>query len=528
MGDLSEEELAKIERDFLRLEEEAVIQAEAAERKAQADREERLLQQQLAQVASLAQEERKKVDEEERQFQLQLARSIQLAQEEEKKRKEAEDRTMAMYLAQIAKLEQEEAQQRQRRAQMEAKERQDSIARLAMQLEAVATDEKKRLQNQKSVQSDVDDMIAALSLLHVTPPPPSSAKKPQQVPGKMVSFCGPLPWVSIMTRKGWAAAQQLEFRPNLQNVCVRECGGEGDCLFYALGTAYAMSENRLLSPQQNYEQMLQVRKWLAESLTTRNIEDFLHQAQQEKFTSQENVKRNIPGFWPTDAATWKPDSYGSTRDLKYDIPGTSRLERIPGTDRNRHVMGQQITYRYPFPPHMARKLDINHPNFEFYPGFVKPPGLSERDARILARNKILLAAVRQDVRTPGWTYPGDSDTLKYIVQSPQFRTKNLGVLVIEDVDPKDLKENKYYTGVDCFVYPFDEPRDRYIFLFHLRGHWQLAGYAVANNAVQVIFPRQEIPYVLRKLYKDKCGGIPGNLYELTPDEDEERKEDEAR
>ena len=345
----------------------------------------------------------------------------------------------------------------------------------------------------------------------------------------MVSFCGPLPWVSIMTRSGWAAAQRSEFRPNMQNVCIRECGGEGDCLFYALGTAYAMSEDRLLDPQQNIEQMRQVRKWLAQSLTTRNIEDFLHQAQQEKFTSQENVRRKLPGFWPTDAVTWKPDMYGSTRDLKYTIPGTSGLETIPGTNRQRHVMGQQITYRYPFPPHMAQKLDVDHPQFQYYAGFVRPPGLSDRQARIYSRNKILLAAVRKDVQTTGWTYPGDSDTLKYIVQSPEFRAKNLGVLVINDVTLAELKDNNnYFTGLDCFVYPFDEPRDKYIFLFHLRGHWQLAGYAVANNAVQVLFPRQDIPYVLRKLYKDKCGGIPGNLYEMTPDENEERKEQQAR
>jgi hypothetical protein len=547
MSDVSDEELAQI------------AELEAQERRQKAEEEKQFFE---AQLAIVAQMQRAAQEEEEKQMQIDLRRVAEMnARDEEEKQLQAElaqiaqmnaeDQEEQLLQLELARIAEQEAQDRKKqypkqimadlnprdqqfwakiiadgeekkkapstRPQQQppaAQQDQDTIYRLAQQWQTVS--QKTR---QKPIKTDVDDMVDALALLRVSEP---------ERKGNLVSFCGPQPWVSIMSRPGWAAALRSESRPNMQNVCIRECGGEGDCLFYALGTAVAMSEDRLLDAQNSYQQMLEMRKWLAKSLNTDNIEDFLYNAQLEKYQSEQSVKHGDPGFWPTEAVTWKPDYFGSTRYLEYSIPGTGGMDVIPGVSQ-RAIMAQKIRYKYPFPRGWETKLDIDHPNFVFAESFVRPPNMSERRARIESRNKLLLNAVRKTIQTPGWTYPGDSDTLRYIVQSPGFRTRNLGILVIDDVSLQELRENNNnYTGVDCEVYPRDEPRDLYVLLFHLPGHWQLAGYAESQNEVQILIPRQDIPYVLRKLYKDKCAGMPGNLYDMTPDEEEDAANDAAR
>jgi len=298
----------------------------------------------------------------------------------------------------------------------------------------------------------------------------------------VVSNCGPYPWVSLANaNKAWQMKNK-ELNNGVLNLCVSECGAGGDCLFYAIanGMYIAYANDPMFSgishPSKSTERMKLARKWLADSLTIDNIDQFLYDYQQEKFSSEQSGS----GTWPDAKETWKPEMFGSTKPVTFRIPTTQQV----------------IKKSYPMPPALEAYLNVDHPNFQFYVK-VLPPNLSGRDLKLYSARSFRVDTMKQLVQKTGRIFQGDTHVLEYIVQGNNPINRNsIGFIVVTS-----------FGKMDCQVYPKDEQRNYYMLLYYLPGHWKLGGYAVNNQQVQVIFPRQNLPDIIRLLYEDSCGGM---------------------
>jgi len=342
-------------------------------------------------------------------------------------------------------------------------------------------------------QDELDDVMLQIALMEITQ---SEEKKSAEKPAAaaeakggalLVSNCGPYPWVSVSKASAaWKA--RIPQQPAVNNICVRECGGGGDCMFYAVSAGYALAHGK--TPQEIREQsqvlMKQARKWLADSITPDNVSNFVHFYQQEKYSSEMNGQYGGEEFWPDDSATWKPEIFGSDRDLVFRVPHT----RPP----------QTLKHRYSPSPETAKFLDINHPQFQYFPGLVFPPGLSDRQKQLLSANTLKSTVVKALVQKTGYAFQGDTEALKYMVEGDVLKRASIGFIILSN-----------HGYADCVTYPEREPRDKYIILYHLGYHWQLAGIANDKNQVQVVFPRAALPEIVSQLYMRDCNLLPESL-----------------
>ena len=85
------------------------------------------------------------------------------------------------------------------------------------------------------------------------------------------SWCGPKPWVSLALEDRWKTK-----KTEVSNVCLRECGGGGDCMFYAISAAMHIGFPRdsTVFPyeQDDKERMQTARDWFAKSINESNVD----------------------------------------------------------------------------------------------------------------------------------------------------------------------------------------------------------------------------------------------------------------
>lgn len=314
----------------------------------------------------------------------------------------------------------------------------------------------------------------------------------QAPPGAIASsMCGPTPWISITQANPlWKARNAAAGDHNTYgNVCVRECGGGGDCMFHAIATvmfiAFGASEPHLFPHNTPQGRMQTVRGWMADSVTVDNVREFLHGYQQEKFSSEMNRARGLPGSWPTDPATWNPDVFGTSRPLVYHDAKTKK----------------DIHRTFQSPQH-AKLMDPHHPQFKLADGVQFPDWLPAEMRPEYSANWLRMMVVQALIKSTGYTFQGDTQALEHLVKSrhtPLWR-HSIGFLVLTSAGT-----------IDCLIYPHDETRDYYAILYWLGNHWILGGIAVAPNTVQSLFPRRELPQVIRQLFTEDCGALPEKL-----------------
>lgn len=119
----------------------------------------------------------------------------------------------------------------------------------------VPEEEKKRDSDQ-----DIQAILAQFQELSVVPTRESTKK-----------FCQTKPWMNLTKASlPWSERQDADQLDFLDQVCVRECGGGGDCLFHAI--AYGLNQNyRFTSPLTAQS----LRNTTAFNISKENVDDYL-------------------------------------------------------------------------------------------------------------------------------------------------------------------------------------------------------------------------------------------------------------
>ena len=308
------------------------------------------------------------------------------------------------------------------------------------------------------------------------------------------SMCGPIPWYSVTTNnKPWQ--NRVDLLPDVTNICFRECGQGGDCMFYSIAYSYLTEIEGETCPSDAcpslHKPMKEVRKWLANSVTMDNVDEFIHYYQQEKFATEQNIQRGRYEYlsWPNTEdypETWNPFIFPTTRPLIYTIPNT-RGEKIQHSIKVESLGEKKRKY-----------FDPNYKNFAYFNSALTPEelkGMTEIQKRRYSAKKITVATVRNQIEQEGWVFQGDSTALTYLAQGDNpIRTNSIGFLILSN-----------QGHVQCDIIPEHQVRDHYMLLYHVGGHWQLAGFALQKDQVRSIFRRQELPTVFRILYNQDCG-----------------------
>ena len=342
---------------------------------------------------------------------------------------------------------------------------------------------RKKKQTDELTPDQIADLINRLSL-SLTQKEHEENKTP--VPGDVVVHsCGPSPWTSI-ARVSMAWHNRAQMMPQVGNLCLRECGSAGDCLFYALshGLSVGVGEQDFQNNRNARNKMLTVRQWLAESLTPENVNRFIHEYQQEKWASEQTERHGGQPFWPTENATWRPEAFGSTQDLIYQVPGVRPV--------------QILRYKYAPLPEFKKVLDVNDPNFQRFAPHLYPPDLPEGEKDQYSTRLFKTLSIRPVISRSGYSYQGDTTSLNYLVRGDNpFTRESIGFMILAE-----------HGSIDCVLVPNDEVRNKYMLLYWLGDHWQLAGVATADNQVQVLFNRDDLPSIVKRLYLTDCGGVP--------------------
>lgn len=324
------------------------------------------------------------------------------------------------------------------------------------------------------------------------------------------SNCGPLPWYSVTTYSPqWQ--QRKTNLPDVENICFRECGKGGDCMFYSIAYSYVTEVKGEICPSSTCpslkEPMKQVRKWLANSITMDNVDDFIHHYQQEKFSTEQNIRHGFREFlsWPNlndFPETWDPYIFPTSRPLRYNVPNTGGKQKVTkeilftAEFNKRKQQGNALLSE--LPEKKRKYMDPTYDKFQLFQSALTPEeleGKSIYEQKLYSAQKIKEATVRTFVQKEGWVFQGDTTTLEYLAQGDNpIRDNSIGFLVISN-----------RGAVQCDIIPTGAVRDHYMLLYHVGGHWQLAGFADEKDQVHSIFARGQLPEVFRQLYNQDCG-----------------------
>lgn len=304
----------------------------------------------------------------------------------------------------------------------------------------------------------------------------------------------PVPWQSLTLQKAWRARYVSRTPdPDLPHVCVRECGGGGDCLFYAISTGLYLSEH---TPEEFAKEsakslMASARCWLARSITADNVEFFLKSYLQE-YANSTKLKYTS---WPTHPQTWNPSDFGGTVTLQ--IPATANQPRRTET----------VNY----PPKYALmnpelvKVKISGAGKQITE---EPLSSNANKKQIAQHNKACL--VRAVIQVPGYKYQGDDISLRFLTAYDNAQS---------DIPLAECKENPIYqkrigfvilstTGqINCELIEDEQrPAQQFMILYNVGSyHWQLIGMSTAGTKqVRTLFSRNQLPAVVKNLYAQDC------------------------
>lgn len=340
-------------------------------------------------------------------------------------------------------------------------------------------------------------------------PPPREVSEPLSKRAKVLpSLCQP-PWQPLISvSMKWRHRYETQGPEALNQICLRECGAGGDCLFYVVGIGYHLWQNPNLTKEaisQNSEQwMLEARAWAASGIHANNIDRILKPYQTEWF--QDFVWRSKVGqrseytVWPAFAETWKPQMWGGT--FSYTFPDTASVPE---------ELRQTAVTRVFRPPEKARPyLEPNHPQFQMLKKAQEtmPVDLDEKEQRDYAVRMFKAVSLQKVVQTAGEKFRGDADALEWMTlgQNP-VSNKKLGFIIISS-------EGK----IVCTFYPSNTFMEYYMILYNYHHHhWQLAGIADDKSRTpRSVFKATEIPRVLQTVWVQDCISKKRDVLELPP------------
>ncbi len=314
-------------------------------------------------------------------------------------------------------------------------------------------------------------------------------------------------WTSLIaTSHAWRTRFQTGDFPGLANVCTRECGGGGDCLFHAIARGFHM----YMHPGDELPQvlvtpaMMDVRRWAASFLTADNIEDILKVYGREWFTDLQwktQLKRRYPyESWSQSPDSWSPSAFGGTHEYKFPSD-----ESIPAEWR-----GKTVTQTFPFTAKSAPFLDVTHPDFQlFQPETIPAHITAEADRRNYSARHFKAWVLRQAVMTRGEKFRGDDRTLEWLVNgNTPLRDRDMGFIVLSSLGQ-----------VNCSLYP-SRIVSRYMLLYSMHNaHFQLLGVSsdVPGEPVQCVFEADAIPLVIQQLWVADCVHSAAEVAEMERD-----------
>lgn len=224
-------------------------------------------------------------------------------------------------------------------------------------------------------------------------------------------------------------------------LCWLECGGAGDCLFHTIATALTIFVGRAITFQN-------IRNEAARVIQPHNVAEFVQHAALEKLADDN---------WPRHPDTWDPYMFGDPNFKEFE---GSRVQVSPRYDPRSNM-------------------------FSLDPDLVQwPPQFEEippNERRFFAANYARAKDIQNIIRTPGWKYIGDTLLLStFAVESKMLRQLSVGFVIV--LPPPRLFQ--------CLIYP-NTPRDNYILLYHLPGHWKLAGLANHEGGLPTAVVKRE-------------------------------------
>jgi hypothetical protein len=376
-----------------------------------------------------------------------------------------------------------------------------------------------------ALEQEIEEKISAILSAKWVPergkgqkmPPPDEVKEPpSKKPRTTLPNRCQRPWQPLLEVSGkWRQRYDSRGPESLTQICVRECGAGGDCLFYAVAIGYQLWENPNLTTEeieiQSDTWMLEAREWAASGITAKNVRGILKQYQTEWFADyvwrQKLGQRSPWNIWPSNEDTWKPYIWGGT--FSYTFPDN---ELVPDAWKK-----QKVTTTFD-PPQLAQQfLDINHPKFRMTRAAQKtmPPGLTEEKQKQYSAQMFQASAFREIVKTAGEKFRGDEQALEWMIQGTNpIHDKKVGFIILSDVG-----------RMNCAFYPSHTFQDFYMVLYNLHhSHWQLAGISdTVNGAPRSVFRATEIPDVLETVWVQDCIVKAQDVQEMQPNHPMRRK-----
>jgi hypothetical protein len=331
-------------------------------------------------------------------------------------------------------------------------------------------------------------------------PPPSFAEEVKEPPQKrtkrVTSRCQP-PWRSLIESSSkWRQRYETKGPDTLDQICVRECGAGGDCLFYAVAIGYHLWENPDLSTQQiaqqSQEWMLEARKWAASGVTPNQIEAILKKYQKEWFEDyvwRTKIGRQAPwNRWPPYPETWKPYIWGGTFSYTFhntqDVPEEWQLKTETKT-----FVAPDKAIQFLDPTRDDFKLSRRAQN-------TMPANLTPEEQAAYSVKVFKTTAFQEVIKTAGEKFRGEGETLEWMTQGNNpIQANKIGFIILSDLG-----------HVTCEFYPVNPIMDYYMILYNQNHyHWQLAGISQnENNPPRSVFRATEIPQVLQTVWVQDC------------------------
>lgn len=328
------------------------------------------------------------------------------------------------------------------------------------------------------------------------------------------------PTTTVRTIPGWEPItnhESFEQRavhglPGLRNVYVRECGGGGDCLFYAVAVGYHLALDPTLSRNDirlhKLQWMEEARDWAARGISPANIDGIVKAYQSEWFahrTWKKYVGTDSPFHaWPENPSTWDPSVWGG--EVEYKFGNTNDIPQ--------EVRGKVVRDTLSLQGIVAKFLDIHHPQFlyskaakEFFQTHpVESTTWTETEKRQWAARLFKTHAFQTIVRTRGNTFRGDENALDWMIQGNSMN-RRIGFIILND--------NGTMT---CTFFPSNRRMDEYMLLFNIdQTHWQLVGiWDDAKQQMRSVFPADHLPDIVFQLWKSDCVASAREAKEVDP------------
>lgn len=286
-------------------------------------------------------------------------------------------------------------------------------------------------------------------------------------------------WEMVQLDRAWAQLKHLLSPAKFQlliELCLLECGGCGNCLFYVLATVLNLNP----APHDGEEQITNwtqsdIREWLANMLTV------------EYLTSEklEHLRNFYLSSIDQDELERLQRDYRDEKLETKEKSGAVRVISVPDDLKINDL--EEVTFKYGvvlFPKAQMEGI-FDKIIFKAYLAYV-----CDKD------KAALVESLQKHARHYSWQ--GDAFVLQVLSEYPLLRTRDIA-LVSVSIENTNVKK-----PIFTYVFPsFDQvkptPERRYILCYNSRRtHWQLLGKPIlARELYQSLFSLEDMPRLIR-------------------------------